>query len=114
AFSDLVMDANNLYWVDLIDGAAVVRKEPLAGGTVASVGVALGSYTEFGANTEPIGIAVDDTDAYVNLGPVIKVNLATGAATTFSASSVQQPGAIAVNATDVYWFTDYQLAVHAK
>jgi hypothetical protein len=112
-FSDLVMDASNVYWVDLIGGAAVVRKQPLGGTTATTVGVASPSFSDAGYNSYPLGIAIDAKYAYVNLGSVIKVDLATGVATTVSPGGSSR-GAIAVNATDVYWITSDQLAVHAK
>jgi hypothetical protein len=115
AFSDLAIGGSNLYWVDIIGGAAVVRQAPLAGGATTTVGVASSAFTQTGGNYATIGIAVDATAAYVNIGSIVKVPLAGGAATTL-VSGASGVGAIAVNGTNVYFMatSTYQLATYPK
>jgi hypothetical protein len=105
----LAVDANNVYFVAVVDGANdEVLSVPIAGGAATTLASGV---------TWPVGLAVDGTDVYWTsygkptdpagvAGALAKVPLAGGPVVTL-ARRLGNPRSIALGGTSVFWGQDY-------
>ncbi len=99
----IVVDLNNVYWVDYLDGS--INKAALLGGPATAL---LPPIDDGGVSPGPLALAVDAQNIYwvdSAAGTVNKMPINGGAVTPL-ASGRSTPRAIAVDATYVYWI-DY-------
>jgi hypothetical protein len=97
---DVVTDAANVYWTDLLAGGGSVFSMPLGGGTVTTMAAGLGS---------PNFMAIDSTNAYTadyTSGSVYEIPLGSVGKAKVLVTAVKPVGVAADDAASVVYFTE--------